>query len=197
MRRTVPLGSPCPKCNEVHDRCAGHRKSDGRPCRNHHRPGLEVCGTHGGKSPRAVAVTERFLAEQEAVASLAHVQVVPIADPLTELGEVAAEFRAMQRHMANEVAQLESWTGPNHLGEEVFNVRVTMLRQLMADVSRLLTDWVRLGFDERLVALHERHAALVADVVRATLDDPALGLDETTRAAGRRVAADHLRLVAA
>lgn len=193
MRRTSPLGSTCRTCGQVHERCAGHRKSDGAPCRRHHRPGLDVCRVHGGMSPRAVVVTERYLAAREAVASLADVQVIAIDDPLSELAAVAAEFRAMQRHMANEVAQLESWTGPNHLGEEVFNVRVTMLRQLMADVSRLLTDWVRLGFDERMVAMHERQADLVDRFVRLVLDD--LDLDETQAAAAPDAVVRHLHVL--
>lgn len=138
-------------------------------------------------------MTERFLARESAVASLADVKVVPIADPLTELAEVAAEFRAMQKHMADEVAQLESWTGPNHLGEEVFNVRVTMLRQLMADVASLLRDWVKLGFDERMVTLHERQVDLVDRFVRLVLDE--LDLTEQQREAAPDAVVRHLHVL--
>lgn len=138
-------------------------------------------------------MTERYLAEREAVASLADVHVVPITNPLEELGEVAAEVRAIQRHVANKVAELTEWTGENHLGDEVFSVWVPMLRQLYADVSKLLADWVRLGFDERMVTLHERQVDLVDRFVRLVLDD--LELDERQAEAAPDAVVRHLHVL--
>lgn len=61
-------GEPCPKCGNVHDptRCSGHRKSDGQPCQNRHRPGAVSCTrVHGGGTKAAIAAANGRVTEQE------------------------------------------------------------------------------------------------------------------------------------
>jgi hypothetical protein len=159
--------------------------------------GGTVCRSHGGAAPQVRAAAERRLAEQQAAASIADVVVAPIENPLEALAQVAEEALAFQRHAAAKVAELTS------LEDVAPATRVEYLRPLVALYERsidrsakLLADWVRLGFDERMVAMNERQAALVAEVVRAVLDAPELALTDEQRETGRTVAAGHLRAVA-
>jgi hypothetical protein len=47
--------------------------------------------------------------------------------------------------------------------------------------AKLLADWVRLGFDERMVAMHERQADLVERFVLAVVADLDLTEDQEAR----------------
>lgn len=62
--------------------------------------------------------------------------------------------------------------------------------------GRLAKMCVDAGVEQKLVALAERRAELVADVFRAVFDDPELGLPAEKRRAATVVAARHLRLIA-
>jgi hypothetical protein len=197
MRLTTPLGTPCRQCGEVHERCAAHTRA-GRPCRRHHAPGIDVCRTHGAAAPAAKAKSERFLAERAAAESIADVVVLPVENPLEALAEVAAEALAFQRFAAAKVADLDTLEDASKInGLEYLRPLVALYERSIDRSAKLLADWVRLGFDERMVAMSERQAAIVAQVLRSVLDDPELGLDDEAKAVGRTVAARHLRAVAA
>ena len=61
----------CPTCGEAHARdngrptCIGHNRA-GHHCHNGPLPGQKVCGSHGGKTPRALAAAARRLQDEAA-----------------------------------------------------------------------------------------------------------------------------------
>lgn len=61
-------GKPCPKCKLIHaaDRCAAHRKTDGKACQSRHITGGTVCRQHGG----AIGASKRAAAQRVAVAEV-------------------------------------------------------------------------------------------------------------------------------
>jgi hypothetical protein len=103
---------------------------------------------------------------------------------------------ALSEYLAAEVAEMQRITGLTHLGDRTLTPEFVAYERALDRVGKLLADWVRLGFDERMVTLHERQAELVARMVRAVLDDPALGLTDVQRAAAPAVVRGHLRLLA-
>lgn len=82
-RKTVPRGEHCPRCDQVHARCAGHkRRATGsteplQPCGRWPTTGLEVCAYHGARTPNAAAAGERRQAHDRAL-----VQVGQLVDEL-------------------------------------------------------------------------------------------------------------------
>ncbi len=177
-------------------RCTAKNRA-GERCKRAAVLGGTVCAAHGGKAPQVKAAAQRRLAEAKAAASLAQVGVTPIGDPLAEFAALAAEARALQGELAAQVAEMGRITGENHLGDRVLTPEFTAYNAAMDRCGRFLADWVRLGIDERITALHERQAELVARVLRAVIADPELGLTETQRDAAPAVARRHLELVAA
>lgn len=95
--RTVPIGQLCHTCDQVHERCRGHKKETDppEPCRKWAKlsAGIEVCGSHGGKAPQVVYGGQVRLAEQ-ALRRLGVDGAVPIIDPLPELARLAGEVVA-------------------------------------------------------------------------------------------------------
>lgn len=175
-------------------RCSA-RTSAGKPCRAWAIAGGTVCAVHGGRAPQVKRAAARRLAASKAARTLADVGVESIENPLLEYAALAEETRALQRQVAAQVAEVDQWVGPNHLGDEALSVWVQLLERMMDRCARLLADWVRLGFDERLVTLREREADLVEAFLRAVLADPALALTDEQRAQVPAVARRHLPIL--
>lgn len=109
--RTVPLGELCPRCNQVHPRCAGHKKRKVDtdplvPCMRWPDKGLglEVCKVHGGNSPNAlkggqVRVAWRLIGEAGGLLEEAYgeVQVMTgpeqVLDGILYAGAMARSYR--------------------------------------------------------------------------------------------------------
>lgn len=193
----------CPECGEIHPRgCRGHvdeciecewrgsnyvgkpcHKCDGevrlRGCRNPPLRGGTMCKPHGAGAPQVQAANARRLAQKEAVESLADVGVTPIGDPLDALAQVAAEAVALKDHFANLVAELnktmsfETWTGDHKL-----DARVALYERALDRSQKFLSDWVRLGFEERKARLDDARAALVGTVILGILTELGHDLDQ-------------------
>lgn len=174
--------------------CSAHT-SAGNQCRRQAVRGATVCYVHGGAAPQVKAAAARRLAEREAAESLADVVVLPISNPLEALAEVAEEARAFQQHVANEVAKLAELTGHSAMGGEQIRAMVALYERMLDRTAKLLADWVRLGFDERMVALHERQADLVDRFVTAVLDD--LELTDEQQEAAQEARVVHLPILQA
>lgn len=179
---------PCDQCGHVHAKCIRHRKhrdDDGNlvPCGGSPMRGQDVCRMHGGSSPQAKAAAARRLARQEAVATLAQVEVVPVGDPLDALAQVASEAVALKDHFANLVAELgKTMAFTDRLGEQKLDARVALYERALDRAHRFLADWVRLGFEDRKVQLDEIRTARVVAFVRGVLADHGIAIeDDRTR----------------
>lgn len=197
QRRSIPdvatatLSDPMTATSTAapHGKCTATARS-GAPCRQPAVAGATVCRFHGGAAPQVRRAAERRLAERAAVASLADVEVLPIGNPLEELARVAEETRAFQRQVAARVVEMTEWTGYGLQGGESLRPMVALLERAYDRVARLLADWTRLGFDERMVTLQERQAELVEAFVLKVVAD--LDLTESQSAAVPDAVVRHL-----
>lgn len=179
---TRPLKA-CDRCGLTHDAgCTGHVDlEDGsiRPCRRPPIRGGSVCRSHGGAAPQVKAAAQRRLAAEEARRSLAEVGVSPIDDPLDALGELASEAWALKDHFAAVVAQLrDQYRFTDDKGAEHLDARVALYERAMDRCQRFLSDWVRLGFEERKARLDDARAELVRVVLRGVLGELGHQLEE-------------------
>jgi hypothetical protein len=161
--------------------CSAHTSS-GKQCRRQAVKGATVCYVHGGAAPQVRAAAARRLAEREAAASLADVEVTPIGNPLEALAEVAEEARAFMGYAAAKVAELDRLddvSPSTHM--EYLRPMVALYERATERTAKLLADWVRLGFDERMVAMHERQADLVERFVLAVVADLDLTEDQEAK----------------
>lgn len=158
--------------------CTAHARS-GNPCRQPAVAGATVCRFHGGGAPQVRAAAARRLAERQAYATLADVEVRPISNPLEALAEVAEEMRAFMTFAGAEVAQLTELTTSNDAGTEHIAAVVALYERSADRCARLLADWVRLGFDERMTNLAERQAELVEQYLLAVVADLSLTDEQT------------------
>lgn len=174
----------CTATNRAGDRCGRAAILGGTVCKN-----------HGGGSPAVKAAAARRLAEQEAAASLRAVEIVPVDNPLEQLAELVSESVALQRHLVNLLAD-EDLVTSTMFGPQL-HVLFRAYERAMERTGKLLADWTRLGFDERMVALHERQADLVDRFVSLVLDDLGLSDEQQETAAVAKVRHLHVLTEAA
>lgn len=148
--------------------------------------GTGRCKLHGGCAPssRAAAV------EQQARKVLAQLNVVPVADPLSALAQIAGEVVAWKNVMAEKVNELSSLRYSTEGGEQL-RAEVALFERAMDRCEKFLTAMARLKIDERLVAIEEGKARLIAEAVRAALAELDLPADMQTQA--KVSVARHLR----
>src|SRR6266704_925104 len=104
----------------------------GRPASS--RPGTGRCDHHGGATPTHEEHARQVLArqaERAALAELATLGIPPVGNPLEALAQLAAEASAWKDMMRARVAELESLTAPDHLGDERARVTVVLLERAM------------------------------------------------------------------
>jgi hypothetical protein len=184
---TEPMEPTAPSAARGTNRQCTATNRAGERCGRWAIRGGTVCANHGGKTPAVQAAATRRLAEREAAATLADVEVDPISNPLEALAEVAEEARAFQRFAAAKVAELSELAGYGAQGGEQLRAVVVLYERATDRAAKLLADWVRLGFDERMVAMHERQADLVERFVLAVVADLDLTEDQEARVADATV----------
>lgn len=154
-------------------KCGATAKSTGMPCGRWAIPGGTVCATHGGNAKQVRdAANARLLTrtlEADAQATVAHLGLEPIGDPLEQLNLLAQESRAMltalgaQVNALTDVETLDAKSAP-HL-----KAVVGLYERAMDRTHRLLDSLVKHGYTERQIQLQESEAMLVAGVIRRVL----------------------------
>ena len=194
-------------------RCKAKRR-DGQQCGSHAVKGLEVCRMHGGSSPQSRAKRERFIAEQKAAREV-HRLAQPIdtdpAQALLDLVSSAAGEVAYWRARVDEIQDRDEkrlTSGLTKITEGKDRGGVTTLRTVETvaaieyrmwtaaqdRLAQYATAALRAGVQERQIKLAEDQGMLVAQVIRAVLDD----LQLTSEQSGRvpEIVPRHLRLLA-
>lgn len=148
--------------------CTATAHGSGERCRAPAIRGATVCQAHGGSAPQVRAAAQRRLAEQEAARTLSEVGVAPIDNPLQALADLVAETVALKDHLAAKVAALgdELRANNNKWGTEQMRAEYQALERAYDRCGRLLEAWVRLGIDERRLAIQEMSIDLMDLVMR-------------------------------
>lgn len=191
-------------------RCKATARS-GEQCRRPSMKGGTVCASHGGKSPQAKAAAARRLAEEKAAKAMRLFAEPVDIDParaLVELvqwtaGEVAY-WREQVRELAETNPEALTWgTVREKVGGEDYgttleakpNVAYLMLTDAQDRLAKYAAAALKAGVEERRVKLAEDQGALVAQVIRAILDQ--LDLSPAQAAKVPEVVPTQLRLLTA
>lgn len=189
-------------------KCVAH-KSDGKPCANWAVQGATVCTAHGGAAPQVAA----------RAAVRAEVMRWGLGDANVDPGEIllrlVSQSAARAGRYADEIAEqvgadesgdlrkaliAEIWipgeTGEKYKAGEYIRALAKLENDERDRCAGFATKAIAAGLAERQVRLAERQGALIADLFRAVMDDPDLGLTPEQRRAMPDVARRHIRLVA-
>ncbi|GAA2875663.1 hypothetical protein GCM10010517_36610 [Streptosporangium fragile] len=155
-------------------RCSSKRSRDGQPCEAFAMNGSTVCHAHGGRSPQAKRRAAERLAEQRARKIMSNYNPggEPVTNPVTELLKVAGEIRSFKDFLAGRVAEMraEEWRRANENGAEQLRAELTLYERAMDRTARVLGEVVRLDLESRLVRITEQQGAILAEVIRGSLD---------------------------
>ena len=199
---------PCAKCGEVHERCSGHRKTDGQPCTQHPVRGTRVCRMHSGTKPAVRRRGERRLAVQAAQREVARLGGSIDTDPLDavlglvrEAAANVAVYRTLVADLESDVGEPEDETvavgeqriysdrGTTHVAAapHIFVSMYDAERDRLAKYAKLCID---AGIDERRVRLAEVQGRALAQVIEAALT---AALDSVSGEVGDGFPAEALR----
>ena len=194
-------------------RCTG-RRADGKPCQGWRVAGSDKCRRHL-PNPQARA---RAAVRAEVIAwGLGSADIDPgeVLLRLVSQSSARAEHYArlleeQYRHAAEGTTNTDLPGGIRALigyryaldrdggkvaVEEAIRGLVVLEAEERDRCAHFAAKAVAAGLAERQVRLAERHGALIADVLRAVLGDPELGLNEEQRRAVPDIARRHLALV--
>lgn len=200
----------CVKCGQVHQRCAAHRKSDGRPCGRSPRRGESHCRQCGGNAPQVRRAAERRIqnaAVEQAVRTLGLPRDIAPAEALLEEVQWTAGHVAWLRQRVQEIEHaVLVWgvtdqvdkTATEFPGRDTTeaarpNVWLVLYQQERKHLVDVCKAALQAGVEERRVRLAEQQGEVLVGVIRAVLAD----LDLTAEQAARvpEVVPRHLRAV--
>ncbi|CAN5513848.1 hypothetical protein BH20ACT21_BH20ACT21_25190 [soil metagenome] len=173
-------------------RCRARRPRDGQPCQAWAIKGGTVCIKHGGAAKQVRVKAARNVVKEK-IGQLLLKEFGDVADPLevlvTQLTQAAFSAAAYGRM----VAGLEQIYRENNFGDHVPHVLISMWNEERDRAARFAKIALDSGVQERQVRVAQQQGALLAQVVQRMLEDPEFNLTASQRAAGRMVAARHLR----
>jgi hypothetical protein len=150
-------------------KCKAHTRQ-GRPCGNCAMKGQLVCRLHGGASPQARAAAAARLAEQKALTEIARLDVVPVGNALEALQEHAAVVVAWRDDCAAMVSGLKDRIRfESSVRIEQLRSEVVLWERSLDRATVALTALARCQVDERLAAISERKAEILAEALAASL----------------------------
>lgn len=180
------------------ERCTA-RKTNGQPCRGWRVAGSDKCNRHlfNPDARAKAAVRAEVMAwglgspdidAGETLLKLLSQAVARAERYAAELEEHVAESDSLRQAL---VAQAYGEFGP--VGEYVRGL-VVLEAQERDRAANFAARAITAGLATRQVELAERQGALIAEVLRAVLNDPELGLSEQQRKAAPGVARKHLAI---
>ena len=207
----------CKQCAKglAHERCNGHRKSDGQPCGRWPKAGYPVCKDCGGSAPQVIAAAERRILEERARQAAAKfalpIEVGPGEALLQEVHRAAGMVAWIEAQIVritgdvpdNLVRGVRStrrsdsdsgWSTQTEAGPMV-SVWLKLYTEERKHLREVCRDALSAGIEERRVQLAEQHAAQIVTVLRGVLAD--LGLTKEQQSRVSEVVPRHLRLVGA
>lgn len=166
--------------------CTAKAKSTGKRCTRTAIRGGTVCPVHGGGSKKVKNAASRRhalqTAQADAVATLAHLGLDPIADPIDELGRVAREVLAMKDALASRVNALQTITDVNAFGAENVSVIVDLYNAALDRSIRVLDALGKHDLEARKVQIDARTAAMFQWIIAGVLTDLRLPAERQTEA---------------
>lgn len=185
-------------------RCNGKNRQ-GSQCKLDAITGGQVCWRHGGKAPQ-VRARAAVRAELQSWGLDA-----PTVDPGETLLRLVSQAAARAQRYATELESLveespelrdalvaETWIPTENAGSYKAGEYIRGLVVLEAQERERCANWaakaIAAGLAERTVRIAERQGALIAEVLRAVMGDPELGLTVEQRRAMPSVARRHLNL---
>ncbi|WP_031171799.1 hypothetical protein [Streptosporangium roseum] len=175
-------------------RCSATRSRGRGPCNNYAMNGADVCHAHGGRAPQTRRRAAERLAEQKARTAMSSYSPdpAPVDNPIAELLQLAGEIKTFKDYLAGRVAEMraDDWRRTDDKGTEQLRAEVTLYERAMDRTARVLGDLVRLDLETRLVRLNERQGAMLAAVIRGSLDEH---LARVLDLLGTRAEADAIR----
>lgn len=179
----------------------------GERCEAWAMTGQTVCEAHGGMAKQNRIAGRRRVAEAELMSRAEALVGTPVDNPLTELAALAGRARAWLELMEQRVEKLlaasidESAGGDENgiryragAGEQL-RAEVVLYERAMDRCGKFLSDYGRLGIDERLAKITESQAEKVVSAIDAALAHAGIVGPAATEA--KKVAARHLRAVRA
>jgi hypothetical protein len=174
-------------------RPGGERK---HPCQKPVTPGMNRCSMHGSKSPRAKAKKKRDELEAQVDKAIAKLDIVPVEDPLTELGKLAGRVLAWEKAIREHVDKLTNLRYSTENGEAIRG-EIVLFERAMDRCAMVLGLIAKLNIDERLARITENQAEMLETALFAAFEEAGLTIADTGKR--ERVAAAfgrHLALVA-
>lgn len=177
--------------------------------------GQEVCETHGGKAPQNREAAARRLAAARAAAEVQRellrngevAQLHPLDVLLERVWRAAAFVRVLEQlvgglavspdHADEEDGPDGALYGPDHSGDQRSHVYLQLLGEWSDRSARYSKLALDAGVAEREIRLAERQGEIVANLIRAVLEDPELALTAGQRETAGAVAQRHLRALPA
>lgn len=173
--------------------CRGTNRM-GNPCQRIPPPGSPVCASHGGKAPQTRRRAAERVAEQKALKLMNAYSPAspPLGNPVAELLQVAGEIKAFKDFLAGRVADMraEEWRYTDDKGGEQLRAEIVVYERALDRTAKILLDLAKLGLEERLVRISEQQGAIVAQIIRASLD---AHLDRVLAVLGGSPEADTIR----
>jgi hypothetical protein len=195
----------------------------GKACRNPPNRGQEKCGKHGGNSPQALTAAQQRITEQKAAKIMARfagpINTSPtqaLLDSVRWAAGYVAFLREQVERVTNDAdeaddlvwgitketegdvavgfgasASLEKAEGV--VREAKPNAWLPLLGTWQDRLTKLCSEAIKAGIEERRVRLAEQQGALVADVIRGILGELALTPDQAAKVS--EVVPRHLRLL--
>lgn len=164
----------------MNDRCGARTRSGGN-CRRYTVNGGTRCRLHGGASPQAKAAAKRRLVEADARAALAYEGIVPIDDPIVELGKLANEITGMKNGLAARVAALDSPVFTDAFGSEQVHAEMKLYNESLDRVVKVLDLLGRHDLDARLVRVTEETGKLFQYVIAGIVSDLSLTPEQSAQ----------------